>query len=370
MTATGKDVSLRALDADLTGDIKASTISVTADQALALGDLSGGFNLSSGELNHLKASGGANTVTLSAGSFGIAIGNVDWTLPDAATTANLFTTGRVDITGRFALDPSASGSTSTTSRTVVIGGTTTGGSMASVIRVAATPDKGGRIDAGAGTVDLRGASIGVGEDEAFLSSLGIVSGATPLAADVVAASYVSQPESTLYRARLIYSDPVLVRAGALKVEYSNFALIQNTGLIGQNGGVLLSGGLPTVVLNGGGTANAFAMFGEINKIGGQAAALLGPTVIAVNGAAPGSSRINGCVIGAATACLASSITQPTVNVFDSSKVAVLSTVSPDLSFDTGISSSNESLFSDIAAPATQETCDPTAPNCPSKENKQ
>jgi len=244
-------------------------------------------------------------------------------------------------------------------------------------------DGGGRIDAGAGNLELRGKAIAVGQEDDFLSAIGANAGSTPIDATAAGSAFVAQPVSTLYRARQLYADPILIRAGTLKVSYSTYALFQNTGLPGLNAGVVLGGttGAPisnALQLNAASSsaANAFALFGTINGVDGVATALLGSTVIKLDGPVSlGDSRLNGCVIGAATACLSSSISEPPLNVFDNSNIQVISAVAPDLSFDSVLSSNNEALFSDIATPvsATEEKCtaaDAEAGKCPPKGNPQ
>ena len=387
IAAAGRAIRLDASDADITGDITGKTVTVVSDRSLRLGsnpEGAAGFDLSEAEINHLKPAGADSAVTLDAGGNGVAIGDLAWTLADAGTAVNIFTTGRVDLSGRLVLDPASGGSGSAASRTLILGGSATDDeAMASVIRVSATASDGGRIDIGDGTLELRGAAIGVGQELGFLDSIGVGNGATPLTADQAAGTYVNQPSSTLYRARNVYTDPLLVRAGNLKVKYSTFAMFQNTGVTGTNGGTAIgTAALPGSIELDATTAsalNAFGLFGRINQIDGVGSALLGQTVIKLNGQVTiANTRINGCIVGAATACLSSSLVQPPLNVFDNSQVSVLTTAAPDLSFESVISSNNETLFADIAAPATalgqpasdstdDEACDPAAnANCPAK----
>ncbi len=148
------------------------------------------------------------------------------------------------------------------------------------------------------------------------------------------------------------------------MRYSTFALFQNTGLPGLSGGIVL-GSTAAATPNAlkldvatGSTSNSFALFGSVNGVDGVATALLGSTVINLNGPVTlGDSRVNGCVIGASTACLSSSLSEPPLNVFDNSTIQVISTTAPDLSFDSVLSSNNEALFSDIATPVSQLPAD-------------
>jgi hypothetical protein len=69
-----------------------------------------------------------------------------------------------------------------------------------VIRVAATSDGGGRLLMDAANLDMRASKIGVGQDAEFLSDIRLTRGGTPLDGATVARDYISNPNSTLYRA--------------------------------------------------------------------------------------------------------------------------------------------------------------------------
>ncbi|MBP2161052.1 MULTISPECIES: filamentous hemagglutinin N-terminal domain-containing protein [Asticcacaulis] len=380
ISAAGQAVTLDASDADIAGDVTARTITVAARRTLRLGSNAsgtGGFDLSETEVNRLKASGAGSMVALDAGTQDVAIGDLNWTLADPGTTAAIFTTARVDLTGRLVTDRAGTASGTTAARTVILGGAATDATAtASVIRIASTAAAGGRIDVGGALLELRGGAIAAGQADDFLDDLGVNAGGTPLDADMVAANYVNQPSSTLYRSRLPYTDPLLVRAGSIKLKYKSFALFQNTGQGPANAGTKIgTSAVPgTIEIDPVAPPNAFAMFGEINEVIGSASALLGQNVIKIGaGASIQNTRINGCVVGAATACLSSSLVQPPLAVFDNSTMTILTAAAPDLSFDSVLSSNNEALFSDIAAPASalsdDANCDPAVSACPAASEK-
>jgi len=237
----------------------------------------------------------------------------------------------------------------------VLGGGADAGARAGVLRVATTSGGGGRLLVDGGTLELRADAIGVGMDTGFLDAIGVKDG-TP--AIEVATRYVAQPGSALYNATLgnplgLYGDPVTVQAGRLVVRYGGFALFQNTGHSGTTGGVVLGrdGQERTLELYAAAPANAVALFGSVNGISGTATSLLGSNTLVVgDGVSRADSRANGCLIGSVGGgCLSASLAQPTLNIFDSSRLDVFRT-SEDLTlpFDPLVSTSNEALFSDIA----------------------
>ena len=358
VSANGKSVTLNAKDGEFSQDILANTITINAAQGLRLGTSpqgTAGFDLSEAELNRLKASGTNSAVSLDSKTAGIQIGTVSWTLIDPATKVSLFTTGRIDITGRFATDATSGASGSTTQRTVVMGGSSTdANAVASVIRIVSTASAGGRIDIGLGSLDLRGASIGAGQDTDFLTKLGLDAAGTPISSSLAATNFVNNAQSSLYKPLVPYTDRVLVKAGKLSVTYRDFALFQNTGAPGINDGIVLGSATGTPITStlaikalSTSTDNAFAFFGKINNVTERAVPLLGATFISVTPQVTGSkSRVNGCFIGSTSACLSSSLAQPSMNLFDVNKVEVFKTVPAEISFDSVLSTNNESLFSD------------------------
>ena len=116
-----------------------------------------------------------------------------------------------------------------------------------------------------------------------------------------------------------------------------------------------------LVLRSGSTAlsNGFALFGKFQPSANETffstqAALLGPNFISngatnSNGVNPVSARLNGCLLSSASGgCLASSIAQPTLNVFDVSRDQVLrGSDNLVVTFDPLVGSNNEALFGDI-----------------------
>ena len=325
------------------------------------------FALSSDELGRVAA----GQLVIDAQSGAVQFGDTTLATGAGQQLFQIRTSGRMDVLGRFVAAGSPSG------RVIVLGGDATDAGRASVLRVASTAGGGGRLLVDAGTLDLRADRIAVGMDTAFQVTLGLTPGGVPASASDVATRFVAQPTSSLYNAAIgngqgIYSDATLVRADRLIVRYADFALFQNTGLPSINSGVVLGGtspAEPALSLLPTAGANAFALFGTVNGIGGTAASLLGARQIVVGtDASRGNSRANGCVIGGGGAgCLSNSIAQPTVNIFDVSRADVFRSAEDlTLPFDPLVSTSNEALFSDIASisQAEVEPCSADAPNCP------
>ncbi len=360
VTNTGRAITVRAGDIAMNGPITAGTITLTnrtpatltrlgdapSDNAAEFGAATTPrFDLSTAEIGRL-ASG---QVILDAQTGAVTIGDLSLGTGTGSTLFQIRTSGRMDMLGRFV----ATGSPIT--RTIVLGGGADINARASVLRVAATSAGGGRLLVDGGTLDLRANAIGVGLDTGFLDAIG-VKGTTP-ALDV-ATRYVAQASSALYNATLgnplgLYGDPVTVQAGRMIVRYGGFALFQNTGHSGTTGGVVLGrdGQGQTLELYAAAPANAVALFGSVNGIAGTATSLLGgSTLVLGEQVSRADSRANGCLIGSVGGgCLSASLAQPTLNIFDSSRLDVFRT-SEDLTlpFDPLISTSNEALFSDIA----------------------
>ena len=153
------------------------------------------------------------------------------------------------------------------------------------------------------------------------------------------------------------------RAGSLVVAYENSALFQNTGFISsgltQTVGVVVGspGGAGTLTIETVDDSNAFALFGQLNDLTGQAAALAGPNVVIFDSnLQPGSSRINGCQIGSGAGCLTTQIGTTTLDV-PRENVNLLGADSDFLvPFDPLIGTNNEGLFSDATSRDASEDC--------------
>lgn len=352
--------------------------------ALALGDAvagDGGFasapmQLTALELNRIAAI----DLVLDSQARDVRIGTLALNGAAGSQTVSIYTTGRIDITGTVTDPSSAAG------RVFTLGGTAAGNDFASTIRAAATPTAGGRLlFSDSSNIVLAANRIGFGQDLVFLDTIGLVPGSTPLSVAEIVDRFVSQPNSTLYVANAFRSNGVAYAAGAqlltanrLTVRYSDFALFQNTAqpdVAGAAAGVrvnsLDSAQGPTIALGSSGEAaqNAFALFGQIADRTGTAAALLGGTVIQLNGVNPNNSRINGCLIGSGGGgCLISAVTPPVVNVFDPAQANVFAS-SADLAieFDPVVGTNNEALFSDLGTIDFNDDavrCDPESdPTC-------
>jgi len=154
------------------------------------------------------------------------------------------------------------------------------------------------------------------------------------------------------------------------VRFTNFALFQNSGTRGFNMGVVLTGspgGGPTLSLigPGNGARTAFAMFGTINGVNGTSTAILGNTVISSTGIDLANARVNGCVLGTAAGCLTTTISQPTLNVFDPSRLVVFRAEADfTLPFDPVLGSNNEALFAGVGSIA-----EPSAPEAEDQDEE-
>lgn len=225
----------------------------------------------------------------------------------------------------------------------------------------------GSIATGGGVLDLRAALILAGK-QAFIDDV------TRAGVDLNR-NFISNPNSSLYgtgpNGYLTTGSPVdLITTGQLKLQFSNAALFQNTSRPGAiPTGVTITGASSAaanaqpLVLRSGSTAlaNGFALFGKFQPSATETffstqAALLGPNFISngatgSNGVNPVSARLNGCLLSSASGgCLASSISQPTLNVFDVTRDQVLrGSDNLVVTFDPLVGSNNEALFGDIAA---------------------
>lgn len=373
--AGGQTVTITAADADIDGTVTAGTIRVVdrgaAGNPLVVGDdtgVTGGFALSSTEVNRLNAA----TVTLDAGTGAgvaqnVAFGNLALDADTGGTAFNVLGTQRIDLTGEL----SASGSGA---RSIQLGGTDGSGTAgASVLRVAATADGGGRITVPGVNLILRADTIGVGQDAGFLDALG-VSGDTPLDRDAVATQFVGNSLSSLYHANrggVLYTRPDLITAASLTVRYSNFALFQNTGLAPINSGVTLEAapGATALDLNGlGAQGGPFALFGTINGSRDEASAVQGEPVIRFT-AAPSidftAARVNGCLIGSGSGCIGLNINPNQLPPLDPIRDQLIDRSDTfEIPFDPVVGTNNESLFGDVGSfglsdlPLELLECDP------------
>lgn len=384
---TGTTISIKATDAAITGTQRAGTVVFTnrvPANTMKLGNgtsTGAGFALSADEVNFVDA----GQLTFDAATGNIEFGTLPFNALAGKTRVDVLTTGRIDVSGTV----SGGGA----GRTFRFGGSSTATDKASILSVVAAvntgsippaaSDTGGRLIFDTADLDLRAAKIGVGQ-VGFLDAIGISAGKTPQSAQTIASDFVGNPNSSLYNATYagsVYTGAlVLVSARSLTVRYTDYALFQNTGTPGNNAGVVLASSAspanPALTLQGGNSAgpNAFAIFGTINGIGGTATAVAGSTVISVNGAQLGNTRVNGCLAGSGAGCLSSVVSQPLLNIFDSSRLAVF-TAGSDLAlpFDPVVGTNNEALFSGfglIDAPITDTECTPDTTNPACGQNKE
>jgi hypothetical protein len=333
-------LQLKSLDLDLQGNLRAYGVTIadrSATAALRLGDGpsgSAGFDLSTAEINRIQAT----NVTFDAGQRDVAIGALPFGAAVGTSRIDILTTGRIDVTD--AVTASGAG------RTLRLGGSSATGSAASIIRVAATAAGGGRLLVDTADLDLRGTRIVAGQDAGFISTVANASVTT------AASNFVAQPNSSLYSAAVgggtIYTAPIIIKANAISVSYTDFALFQNTGLTGQTAGVIAN----SLSLTSGGPSaqNGIALFGTIAGRTGNAAALVGPDVINThNSLNPTNSRVNGCLIASGGGgCLNSTISTPAIALFNPNQTNLFKLADDlALSFDPIIGSNNEALFSDL-----------------------
>lgn len=366
---------VRATEVTINGAQRAGTIELvnrTPATAMRLGDdtAAGGFSLSNAEIGLLEA----NTLTLDNGTGAVEIGTLAFDADAGRTAVNVLTTGQMDILGTI----SGSGA----GRLFRFGGDASATGMADQIRIVSTADAGGRLLFDTSDVELRGERIVMGLAVQFVDT---ILGGTPLSVDAVAGLFISNPNSALYNTLFsgqVYVDKTTLVANSLTVRFGEYALFQNTEGAGLSGGAVLGGPagapvMPALTVDGSNSASGdgFALFGTINGVTGTAAALLGPSVIVVNMVDIPNARVNGCLIGSGAGCLTSVVTQPTLNVFDSSRLDVLR-AADDLSlpFDPVVGTNNEALFSGVSSVDTQVTGDeceenPEAPECKASEEE-
>ncbi|HET7605889.1 MAG TPA: hypothetical protein VFK28_07450, partial [Sphingomicrobium sp.] len=246
-------------------------------------DSTGAFALTEAELGRIHS----GTLTIDSLGQDLLVGNVAFADGAGSTRINLLGTGRVDIVGEV----SGSGA----GRTLQVGGTRDAAdpndpaTLANIIRIAPQSSGGGRIIFAGGSLDLRGAKIGVGLDDGFLTPLGLTAGGSPASTAVVQNDWIGNFRSSLYGIPGGYADPVVISAGTITVTYADYALFQNTAGRGPGSGVNAD---VLNIISSGDETNGFELFGTIDQVGGVGAAfLVQPQFVSLP-----NSRINGCLI--------------------------------------------------------------------------
>jgi len=368
-------LTVRAGDLVLNGTLKAPTVTVGSRDAaggLRLGaaadEAGAGLGLSAAEIARIEADravfdGGSGEVTVGTLAFGAQTGR---THVDILTTGDLKVVGVVEGEGA--------------GRLFRFGGSTSDTTLARTIQILATAEAGGRLFFGNADLELRGAKIALGQS-GLLDGLFANGGASV----DQAAALIGSSNSPLYSALAggspyVTGQETTLSAGRLTVRFDDFALFQNTGTRGFNTGVVIGGnpsGGPALSLigPGGGKRTAFAMFGTINGVSGTSTAVLGNTVISSTGIDLANARVNGCVLGTAAGCLTTTISQPTLNVFDPGRLVVFRAEADfTLPFDPVLGSNNEALFAgvgSIAEPgAPEEDRDQNQPPAAQQPNPQ
>lgn len=387
----GPTLTLTATDAVITGTQTAGAITIvnrnTGSQGLRIGDGidAAGFQLSEAEVARLVTP----TLTFDGGNGLIELGNLRLADTAGSSRVNVLTTGIVRVLGTVADSAPVGAAPPATApaitRTVQIGGTVTAADVqATQIRIQTRPTGGGRLTFGYSTaLDLRGNRIAQGQTS-LLDQL--FAGAEGLSGEIAGLRFTSRADSLLYNAGLPgatpydAASPTAISAGRLTVNYDTFALFQNTGRPGANTGAILGfpGAPGALVLTGSGTLipNTFALFGVIGGASDQTAAVVGGGVLVVNDINLTSSRINGCLILTGAGCLSTTITQPPLNVFDQSRLNILSSAEDfAVPFDPVIGGNNEALFAGVSAidvPVTGTECEDgsTDPQCTGGSNQE
>ena len=377
INAAGRTVTVTASDADIGGTLTANRAVLvnraTSTNTLRLGNGAGGtggFELTQDEINRIIATEVVLDAGTSTGSVpqNVIIGSLALGNTTGSSRFEVLGTRRIDVTGTI-----GDGSTTANNETVIVsngsptrafrlGGDASLTGKAVTIRVAANPGgTGGKILMGGANVDLRAARIGVGQDQGFLQAIGMTSGGTPLTSSAVATQYIGNPNSTLYNADIggaPYAPPgqSIFTARTLTVHITDYALFQNTSGAGVTRGAVLGGSVSSpiagaLVASGPNPPDAggFALFGSINGISDSTTALLGPTAIGITAIDRANIRVNGCIVGSGGGgCLVNVVSQPALNVFDSSRTDVFKTSANfQIPFDPVVGTNNESLFGDV-----------------------
>jgi len=362
---SGTSLAIKAADADIRQTQTASTITITHNGAatadFVFGDTppaanaarfgtSGQFALSDAEFDRL----GSDTLNFVAGAHDVTFGKLSLADTSARTRFDLATTGNIAVLGNVGANALQS------ARTVIFGGA--GSGRAASLTLFATPTgDGGALLLGNADLGLNAARIAAGQKTGFLDDVGALDGS----AIGLNIGLLSNARSTLYNATgqdrngqrpgtAYVGDVKLVAAGNLTIAFTDYALFQNTGAPGVNSGVDVGtmAAPKNLKLLGDGDAlgaNVFALFGTINGVADIETALLGNPPLDVGANDRAATRINGCLVGGG-GCIVTVISQPTVNIFDASRVDILKT--PDklqLQFDPLVGTNNESLFTGVGA---------------------
>jgi len=124
-------------------------------------------------------------------------------------------------------------------------------------------------------------------------------------------------------------------------------------------------------------AGGFALFGTINGVPDSAAAVLGDQIITLSAVDRLNARVNGCVIGSGSGCIASTTGQPPLPPLNAFRGDIFSSQG-DLSipFDPVVGTNNESLFGDVGSfglsdlPLQPLECDPDKEGDCAREGEQ
>ncbi len=402
--STADNIDVTSAQIALTGAMtvgadKTVTLTNRADATgnkTVLGDAAsnaGDFTLTDAELDLVSAP----NLVISSGIKNVALGAFSLKGPTGAKTLKLLSTNASNISLSGLITEEAA-----TARDVQIGGTqsaspalipatTAANELAATIFATTSADAGGRILLPNATVELRAAKI-IFALGASGTPGGLIDQARNLSADAVANMFVSRPDSVLYNPIPGYTQTdagrTILSATKLTIRYTDFALFQNTAPAGLTAGLVLQrpgaapgpSGQARLVLFSTSEApkNSIALFGTIDGVIGNAAALLTTEIDTANGTriSRSSSRLNGCGIGSPEqGCLTTQSPPPQLRLFDERQALVFRTADDSvLPFDPLVSTNNEALFIDfggVSLPYDEADCVPgaAAASCPQPGDK-
>jgi filamentous hemagglutinin family protein len=315
-------------------------------------DAQGGFKLSNAELDLIFT----GTLIIDAGANRIDIADVTFANQTGSDAVIIVTRGpgsTIEIEGDI---------TSTGAGRVFQIGENDGGANVTA-RIIGKIEK-STIDLGTASLDLRANNIVFGSSQLITE----LNGPLATSADAIAVNFVGAAGSVLFNpdAALVAArggNNVFLRAGNVTVSYGDTALFQNTipladgdiefagveiGAVGSNGSLVLR---PTDA------TNAFALFGVINELTGDAVAFAPEPALVIDGeASVFGSRINGCVIRSGADCITTVVDTATIRI--PREVVSLLTADPNvfLPFDPLVGTNNEGLFSGAASGLVDEEC--------------
>jgi len=353
----GPDASISSGEVELVDGSSLSAdvvvFSASASGEVVIGDGTGLYVLDATELSRIRGV----DVIIDAGTNDMSVGGVEFTSGLGTNSLSLATTGDIRLQG----DVSVSGA----DRNFRFGGAydPANGTVDGFANLITANIDQASFDFGSSTIELSGVDIVFGRD-VFIDEVAGLS-------DVeIAQTFIGNSNSSLYNSVLSGSpsdlrtiDPIYLRAGNLIISHENSALFQNTGFVSnelaQTSGVLIGeiGGNGTLTINTVDDTNAFALFGQINELTGDTAALAGPNVVSFDeNLRLAASRINGCQIGSGADCVTTQIGTTTIEVPRENVILLEADRDIQVPFDPLVGTNNEGLFSDAASSTSSFDC--------------